>query len=149
MRELRDVAGKRADVVVGTGELHRDRLLGVELGHDFLAGRLEQLELQATAEAGLIDVRKQGFHPDLFGSVEQGTEGLLHVLELLPVCVEVDGLRLLVQEPLRSSDSCRARGEPVPLLRPVQPIAAEQIAISSSRSTPTFGRTGQVPISRD
>ena len=67
-RQLRDVARERAHVVVVAGDPDVDRQLGVEIGHPLLRRRLEQLELQAAAEARLVDVGQQRVHLALFGS---------------------------------------------------------------------------------
>ena len=63
------------------------------------AGRLEQLELQAAAEARLVDVGQQRFHLGLVRQLlEHGAEGLLDVGQLLAVSLQVDRLALLVEE---------------------------------------------------
>src|SRR5262249_9814313 len=54
--QLRHVARERAHVVVAARDLHVDRKLGVEVGHPLLRGWLEQLELQPSAEPGLVYV---------------------------------------------------------------------------------------------
>src|SRR6516165_11221954 len=51
-RQVGDVGGERADVVVAAGDADRDWQLGVVVLDDDLA-RTEQLELEAAAEASL------------------------------------------------------------------------------------------------
>ena len=82
--------------MVAAGHAHGDRQLRVVVLDADLA-RAEQLELQAAAQAGLVDVGQQGVHLGLAGQLlfELG-HVLLHLLALLLQRVEVDGLRQLL-----------------------------------------------------
>ena len=97
-RQLGDVARERAHVMVGAGDLDLDRQLGVELFHLLLLRGLEELELQAAPEAGLVDVGQQRVDLGAVGQLlHQRAEGLLDLVQLLHVELEVDRLGLLLR----------------------------------------------------
>src|SRR5690606_11576635 len=94
-RQLGDVGGKTAKVVVVAVDLERDRHLGIEVPERLLA-RLEQFEPQAAFQAGLDDVGQQAVHLRAIRQLlEQIAEGALDLDHLLLVGIEIDRLGLL------------------------------------------------------
>src|SRR3990172_744910 len=95
--------------MIRAAQLQADRKLGVEIP-GLLALRLEQDELQPPSESRLGDVHQQ--IRDLGGVRQlphQAAEGLLHLLHLLLVGRQVDGLFLLAQIILAQLDLTLAR----------------------------------------
>ena len=74
---------------------HIDRHFRIEVLH-LVGTRLEQLELQTPAQAGLVDLRQQGIHFSTIGQLlEQGAELTVDFIKLTTILVKVHGQPLL------------------------------------------------------
>src|SRR6266536_2499386 len=125
--KLRDVAREGAHVMITSGDFDADREFGVEIGQPLLGRRLEQLELQAAAEASLIDVGQQRVHLRLVGKLlEQCAEGLFDLAQLLDIQLKVDGLGLLRRVRVSELDLFSLHSiERVELIAPVEQSARD------------------------